>query len=404
MASKKGKGSEWRKGKREHGGSIYEYQGRLYARVQFTGEDGKRREKKVAVKSRSEARTVFKQLREKLNAHGEKAVSAHDMTFKKLVDVYRELKLVRAVIVNGRKVGGLRSYRSARGFLLPLVKHFGRRKLRTIKHSHLEAYQLDRLREPLLVCCGKDAEGKPEYREREGQRAISSVNREMELARAMFRYAQREGWIVKSPFEAGTGLISKEAEVSRERVLTHEEEARLLAACTGRRAHLKTLLICAVDTGMRRGELFKLAWPDIDLTANLIRVRATNTKTEKPRTVGMTPRLRQVLLELKLAAPPNYDGLVFGITSTIKNGFRSALKKAGIEGIRFHDLRHTCITRRVASGQPTAEVMAESGHTQYSTFKKYVNVSEGSVRKNAELLAAYNESQNVSTSESEAVN
>src|SRR5260370_37784356 len=109
--------------------------------------------------------------------------------------------------------------------------------------------------------------------------SVAAVNRELELLRAVLRFAQREGWIVKSPFELGAPLISKVSETRRDRVLSFAEEARLLAACTDKRAHLRPLLITALDTGMRRGELFKLAWSDVDFNANLIRVRATNTKT-----------------------------------------------------------------------------------------------------------------------------
>lgn len=77
---------------------------------------------------------------------------------------------------------------------------------------------------------------------------------------------------------------------------------------------------------MRRGELFKLVWPDVDFDANLIRVRATNTKTETARTVGMTPRVRESLLGLREMAPPEWSGSVFGIRDTVKNAFGSAFQ------------------------------------------------------------------------------
>ncbi len=55
----------------------------------------------------------------------------------------------------------------------------------------------------------------------------------------------------------------------------------------------------------------------------------------------MTPRVREVLLALRDVAPPNYEGLVFGIKDTVKNGFLSALREALIGNFRFHDCRHT---------------------------------------------------------------
>lgn len=138
---------------------------------------------------------------------------------------------------------------------------------------------------------------------------------------------------------------------------------------------------------MRRGELFKLAWPDVDFSLDLIRVRATNTKTERPWTVGMTPRVREALLALRQASPPDYTGVVFGIKDTVKTGFGSALEAAKIEDFRFHDCRHTAITRMIQAGIPATETMKISGHTQFVTFARYVNVNEQAARKGAERLA-----------------
>ena len=120
----------------------------------------------------------------------------------------------------------------------------------------------------------------------------------------------------------------------------------MLDACTGKRSHLKPLIITALDTGLCRRELLKLVWPDVDFGLDLIRVR-TNTKTERPETVGMTPRVREALLALRQDAPIEYTGIVFGIKDTIKNGFRSAVEAAQIKDFRFHECRHTAITRMI---------------------------------------------------------
>lgn len=387
MTTRKKKGADWRKQPREHGGSVYEYQGKLYARIQFVDETGKRKDKKVAVKSRSEARRVFRELREKLERHGEQALSSHAMTFQELADIYEKAKLVPAVIVSGRKVSGLKSYKSARSVLPALRNYFGRRAVRGIKPSDLEAFRARRLQTP--VRCGTGKNGEPVYR----PRRVAGTNRELELLRAMFRYAQREGWVVKSPFEASAGLISKAAEASRDRVLSYEEEARLLAACVDQRSHLKPLLVVALGTAMRRRELFLLEWPDIDFNANCARLRAETTKSQKPRTISMSAEVRACLLELKSQAPPDYDGLVFGLTSTVKTAFKTACKLAGIENFRLHDTRHTATTRKVASGQPIAEIMQETGHDTLPTFLRYLSPTADSLRRSADALDAYNQAQ-----------
>src|SRR5262249_16957896 len=143
-------------------------------------------------------------------------------------------------------------------------------------------------------------------------------------------------------------LISMASERKRDRVLMREEEAKLLAACeTPTRKHLRPILVAALDTGLRKGELLKLRWLDVDLTNGLIRLRATTTKTEQPTTVGLTARLREELEKLWGKSPKKADLLVFGIKSDIKRGFASACEDAGIEDLRFHDLRHVATTRLV---------------------------------------------------------
>ncbi|MDQ3472422.1 MAG: site-specific integrase [Acidobacteriota bacterium] len=409
MTRRKKTDSDWRKQKRQHGGSIRVRDGKVFARIQFIGEDGRKRDKERPAKNRKHARDLIKEMRQELSQGGEGALEAHSMTLARLAASYEKGKLIPAVIQDGKKVAGLRSYASTKRFLVPLLAQFGRRHIRSIKHSDIEAYKMTRLQAP--VRCGTDVKGKPIFR----PRSITCVNRELALLRAMFTHAEHNDWVAKSPFKRGAALIAMTAERQRDRILSREEEWRLLEACTGRRAHLKPLILTAVDTGMRKGELFKLQWTDIDFVANLIVVRATNTKTERRREIGMTPRVRSALNELRTQAPPNYSGAVFGrglkqkrdawlpIRDTIKTGWGSALRKAKIEDLHFHDLRHTFCTRSIRSGLPASEVMVLSGHTQYSTFRRYVNPGREAARAGANLLAAYLD-QSAPVEQSETVN
>jgi|GEM_PF-2906722 len=103
-----------------------------------------------------------------------------------------------------------------------------------------------------------------------------------------------------------------------------------------------------------------------------IRARFDSSSSNKHKnrataTIGMTPRVREVLLALRVVAPPNYQELVFGIKVTVKNGFLPALHEAGIEDVRFHDCRHRAITGIIQAGIPATETMKISGHTQFVT-------------------------------------
>src|SRR5438270_13486985 len=110
--------------------------------------------------------------------------------------------------------------------------------------------------------------------------------------RRLLNIAEREGWILRNPMRNGDPLISIADERKRERIVTREEELRLLTACENRyRKHLRPIVICALDTGMRRGEIFGLKWSDVDFEERVLTIRAFNTKTMQERQVSLTTRL-----------------------------------------------------------------------------------------------------------------
>ncbi len=143
----------------------------------------------------------------------------------------------------------------------------------------------------------------------------------------MFNFAIENDWLVKNPFHKKKGVISKAAENERDRVLTHKEEKRLLANCTGKRSHIKPITICALDTGMRRGEIFKMEWKHVNFETGEIYIPETNTKTQTERTLGMTSRLKKELENLWESSPKVLDMTVFGIKSTIKNAFFAPIRQ-----------------------------------------------------------------------------
>jgi integrase len=284
--------------------------------------------------------------------------------------------LIPAQYVDDRKVAGLRSHRDGLLFLRALREYFGNRKVRSITHGDIESYKIKRLATPTY---------------KSTTRTIASVNRELELLRRILNVAYRESWILRNPFNTGDSLINKADERKRERIITREEEARLLAACTDKRAHLKPIIICALDTGMRSGEIFKLRWSDIDLVNRIITVRAFNTKMMRERQVAMTERMArqlELIYELSTKEP---DTLCFGISDNVKKSFSSVRKEAGLSDVRFHDLRHTHATRLVSAHIPLSEVGRVLGHTQINTTYRYVNANAETARRAAAVLDSFNE-------------
>jgi integrase len=127
----------------------------------------------------------------------------------------------------------------------------------------------------------------------------------------------------------------------RERYLSADEEALLMAQLTGRRAHLAPIVQLALGTGMRRSELLRLTWSKIDFGRNVIHI--TQTKTDRDRQLPISPHVRQLLLTLRRDRKGDFviHTSKGKPVTDVKRGFRSACADAGIDDFRFHDLRHT---------------------------------------------------------------
>jgi integrase len=358
---------------------IRERRGGVFARITYTDEKGKRHEQESRANNRTHAKEIIKQLLRDLDDHGEKSLDAARMTFSDLSDYYKKHYLKPAEYMDGRKIAGQRSYRSRQTLLKYLRSYFGHRKLRSITHGSIEKYRAERLATVTV---------------RGSQRSITSVNRELQLMRRMFNIAQREDWIIKNPFAQSGSLISIADEHKRERILTREEESVLIAACSGKRAHIRSIVICALDTGMRQGEILKLKWADIHLQGCVITVQAFNTKTMRERQVVISDRLVDDLEKLYEQSPKEPDGLVFGISDNIKKAFNTARRIAGLPDVRFHDLRHTHATRLISMHMPLSEVGRLLGHTQANTTLRYVNANIETARRAAALINEYNRSIN----------
>lgn len=346
--------------------------GKVYARITYTDEQGKRRDVMRLAESKAHAKELAAQMRLEHKDHGDRIIDADKLKFEDLAGYYEKDRIKPAQYHGDRKVAGLRSLQSVKYALKPLLAHFGRRHIKTITPSDIEAFKAKRL----------DTTAK-----RSGEKlTIATVNRELALLRAIFAYARREGWLVRSPFERLRGIVSNADERRRDRVLSFDEEKALLAACDGPRAHLRPILTCALDTAMRRGEIITLEWKHVDLEARTISVTAMNSKTAKPRILGMTARLYEELFELWKASPKKPDVSVFGIKDTFKRAFATACEKAGVEDFRFHDARHTCITRWVRAGLPIAEIMRLSGHSTLQAFAIYANATPETIKRGADAL------------------
>jgi integrase len=361
---------------RERKGTITKRDGKLYARVQFKDETGKRRDLWRRAENGTHARQLIRELLREIENSTAVALDTANMTFEDLAAYFEKNHLQPAQYVDGRKVSGVRSLIPALAAVNALRTHFGARKLRSITYGDLDAYRVSRLKTPTQ-------HGK--------QRAIASVNRELSKARRMFNIAIQRGWLAESPFKRGGTLISNADEKHRERVLSREEEARLLAAVDAepRRKHLRGILLIALDCALRRGEILTLTWADVNLDRRTITVQAFNAKTARSRTVAMTRRVFEDLQARYYTTPRQPDEPIFDVKG-VKRSFKSACRAAGVEDFRLHDCRHVAISRMIRAGLPPVEVMRVSGHQTLSCLYRYSNLDSDTVFRAAAALDAFN--------------
>ena len=375
-------------GKRDKNGSVIKRGKAIYARVRYVDETGKEKTIERKADNRSHARLICKDLLADLKENGEDYMNAEQMTFAELAAYYKKHYISPARYSGGRKIAGLRSWKSADGILKVLKDYFGRRVIRRITYGDLKNFRAARLDTPTE----RDrARAKKSETEIVCTRSVASVNRELALLRKIFNVAVAQSWLKRNPFNAGESLISLAAETKRERILTPKEEARLLKACEPNRyKHLRPILIAALDTGARLGELLSLTWRDVDFKREVLSLTTYKDKNMKTREVAFTDRLRETLLELWKRSDKRPETLVFGIKSNVKRSFDAVRRAAGLDRLRFHDLRHSAATRLAQMQIPLSEVGRILGHTTPATTYRYANANIDTARRAAAALNSYN--------------
>lgn len=197
----------------------------------------------------------------------------------------------------------------------------------------------------------------------------STINKYLVALGKMYNLGIANGIININPVKTVKKLREENHKI---RFLTKEEENRLFMAIEEDSPHLKPLVICALQTGMRRGEIFNLKWENIDFEYGYIEL--LKTKSGKPRKIPISETLMSILNN-----QPKISEYVFVNSETnnpfvdIKHSFSSALKKANIKNFRFHDLRHTVATRLVEKGIDLVVVKEILGHSKIDTTMRYAH-------------------------------
>ncbi len=170
----------------------------------------------------------------------------------------------------------------------------------------------------------------------------------------------------------------------RTRVLSDEEERRLLEALSEDEP-VQQIVTLALHTGLRRGEIFNLAWTDIDFGRRTLIVQQSKSGKKRivPMNATVTEMLKNMVRRGDLVFPSPRTG---GKLIEIKRSFNRALGEAEIKNLRFHDLRHTAATRTADAGADAFTQMKILGHSDIRMTSRYTHATDSAIRKAVENL------------------
>jgi len=197
----------------------------------------------------------------------------------------------------------------------------------------------------------------------------STVKRDLVLLGHAFEVARKEWGIHFHNPVRDIKLPSENR--PRDRRLQAGEETRLLVACReARNPWLLPVVQLALETAMRQGELIRLRWEHIDL--NRRTAHLPDTRNGESRTVPLSTTAIRVLRAL----PRSLHGQAFpGVTTeAIKRAYIRAVRRAGIENLRFHDLHHEAPTRLFEKSLNIMEVASITGHKDLRMLRRYTHL------------------------------
>lgn len=215
--------------------------------------------------------------------------------------------------------------------------------------------------------------------------APATINRELAAMKHAFNLAIREWeWCRDNPVRR----VSMEKENNRrDRWLTYEEEERLLMECP---AWLREIVVFALHTGMRMGEILSLSWRGVDLFRRTVTV--FRSKNGERRTIPVNQTVLELLKERARVRPLKTEMVFYSEQYTpvdsnnLRRAFRSAIKEANIEDFHFHDLRHAFATRLVQAGVDLYKVQRLLGHKSPIMTQRYAHHYPESLRDGVEIL------------------
>jgi integrase len=206
--------------------------------------------------------------------------------------------------------------------------------------------------------------------------SAATIRKEVGVLKHLLNRAVKEGKISRNP---AAGVTMPRVPAGRVRYLQPTELQAVLEHCP---PWLRPLVLLAVATAMRRGEILKMRWLDVDLLQR--QVNLPQTKNGKGRTVYLNEMAMDVFRSVALDADTQADEPVFALDVTpeeVSMCFMRACRKAGINDFRFHDLRHTTATWLRQRGVQLDEIAKQLGHSDLRMTQRYAHLGASQIRE-----------------------
>lgn len=222
------------------------------------------------------------------------------------------------------------------------------------------------------------------------KRNPATVVRYMAALSHALSIARKEwGWLTASPLSS---VQRPKENRGRSRFLTDLERQQLLLACKQSTSpHLYCVVVLALSTGMRQGEILHLRWQDVDFPHG--RIILEQTKNGDRRIVPVTGMALEMLQERASSTRVDPQGLVFPaadpfMPASIRRAWEHAVQIAGVRDFRFHDLRHTAASYLAMNRATPSEIAEVLGHRTLQMVKRYAHLSHSHV---AGVVASMNQ-------------
>jgi integrase len=263
------------------------------------------------------------------------------------------------------------------------------------KESNPSAYNLDRLKHLLPffgkmhipeISRAKALEYRKERQLEKPELKESTLNRDIGVFRHVLNFGVEQQLIPANPLTKAPMVRERRI---KQPVLTISEEQQLLEVS---KSHLRNIIIAALDTGMRKGEILSQVWSDIDLERKLLSVSRSKTPEGEGREIPLTVRLFEILNSVVEKSGPvfTYNGEQ---VLDLKTSWNTAQRKALARHLRFHDLRHTFNTRLMEAGVISDVRKALMGHQDRSVHWGYTHVELPPKREAIAKLEAWHKTQ-----------